>query len=125
MAVNHIRLESDHRQSGEGCVAEKRELLQVIQPVPVGLGSAEVSFIVNEIELNPLILVLQDPHITALSHIIHVEMGHVIHLVTPLLLDAQILGNHNPDIIVCLIKALGQGPYYVCQSSCLDEWYCF
>ena len=68
--------------------------------------------------------ILENAHIPALSQIIHIKMVHILHLVPPFLLDAQVLGDHNPHIVVLLVEALGQGAHNVCQTSCLNERYC-
>ena len=124
MTMHHIRLEPDHRQSGKGRVAEEGKLLQVIEPIPIWLRAGKITFVVNKIEMDPLMLVVHDAHIAALAHKVHIKMAYIVHLVTPLLLNAEILGDHNPHIIVLFIKTLGQRANNVCQSPGLNKRHC-
>ena len=69
--------------------------------------------------------ILHDADITALSQIIHIEVVCVFHLIAPLLFDAKVLGDDDPDIKILFIKAFWQGAHYVCQSSCFNKRHCF
>ena len=50
MAVDDIRLPSDHRKGRKGCLGEEGELFQIIIPVAVGLFPPEVAFIINKVK---------------------------------------------------------------------------
>ena len=117
MAVNHIRLKADDRKAGKRRPREECKLLQVAVPVSIGLGTAEIALIINEVKGNSLIDVLKNSHITALSQIIHVEMIQIFHVVSEGFLDAEILGDHNPHVKILLIKAFRQGAHYVRQTA--------
>ena len=125
MAVNDIRPEIKRRQSGNCRLGEERKLLNILINISVGLCACKIIFIVNEVELDSFIFQLQNPHILAPPCKIHVEMCHILHLVPPLLLNAQILGNHHANIEIFLVKILGQRSNYVCQTSGLNKGYCF
>ena len=125
MAVHYIRLESDNRQCGQGCPAEKAEFLQIPVPVSIWFGTVKIAFIINKIKSNAFMYVLEDAYVAALSQEIHIKMVHVFHLGTPLFLYAQVLWYHDPYIEILFVKAFGQRANHVCQSSCFDKRHCF
>ena len=51
-------------------------------------------------------------------------MVYIRQLISPLLLDAQVLWNHDSDIIIALIKALRKRTDNVCQSSGFNKRNC-
>ena len=69
--------------------------------------------------------ILKNPHITALAQIIHIEMVHILHPVSPLLADAQIFRDHDSYVKILLIKTFWQRTHYICQSPGFNKWYCF
>ena len=68
--------------------------------------------------------ILKDAHITALSQIVHIKMVYIRQFISPLLLDAQVLWNHDPDIIIALIKTLRKRTDNVCQASGFNKRNC-
>ena len=125
MAMHHIRLKTNDRQGRQGRPAEEAELFQIPVPVTVRFRSVEIALIVNKIESDAFMLIFKNPYIAALSQIVHIEVIHIFHTVTPLLLDTQVLGDYNPYIKKLFVKALRQRANYICQSSCLDKRHCF
>ena len=125
MAVDNIRLESDNRKGRKCSLREKGKLLQIVIPVAVRLRPAEIALIINKIKGYSLIDILQDTHITDLSQIIHVKMINILHLVSPVFPDTQILGDHHPNVEIFLIKTFRKRTHYVCQTASLNKWNCF
>ena len=125
MAVHHIRLEANDRKRGQCRVTEEGKLLQVIQPVTVRLRATEIGFIINKVKRDPIVDVLHDSDITALSQIIHIEMIDISHLIAPFFRNAQIFRYHDPNVKILLVKALWQRTNHISKPSCLDKWNCF
>ena len=48
-------------------------------------------------------------------------MADILHLIPEFLFNAEILGNHDTDIKILLIKTLGQRTHNICQTPCLDK----
>ena len=125
VAVDDIRLEADDRQCGKGSLGEESELLQVVEPVAVGLRAAEIAFVVDEIERDAVLDILHDPDVSVLSVVIHVEMIHILKLVADLFLDAHIFRDHDPDVKILLVKTFRQSAGNVSKASGLDKRNCF
>ena len=88
MAVDHVWLETDHRQGRQSRLAEERKFLQIIKPIPIRLIPVEIGLIVNKIESNAVQDILQNTHVTVLPQVPHIEMVNIGHLIAPGFLDA-------------------------------------
>ena len=121
MAVDDIRLPSDHRKGRKGCLGEEGELFQIIIPVAVGLFPPEVAFIIDEIKCDPFIYILEDPHITALAQIIHIEMVYIGHFIAEHFFYTEIFGYHHTYVKVFFVKTFGKRTHNVRQAPGLDK----
>ena len=97
------------------------QIFQIAVPVAVRPGAAEIALIVNKIEGDSFIDILKNPHIAALSQIVHIEMVQIFHVISERFLDTEIFGNHNPYIKILLVKAFRKRADYVRQTPCLDK----
>ena len=122
MAVDQIRLETDHRKSGQKCLGEESKFLNLPdRVVAVRLKAAKVAFIINEIVMDAVGLRLKNADIDILPVEIHIEMRHIPKLILHLLLHAFIFRNDHTHIIIFLINALGQRSHNVCKTTRLDK----
>ena len=106
VAVDHIRVPVEQRQRRQCGIAEETELLEIPVPVTVWTVTGEIRLVVDEVVGHALVLILQDTDIAILSEIVHIEVGHVLHLLAPLPRDAHILRNHDAAVIVLLVDGL-------------------
>ena len=121
VTVDHIRMPVEQRQRRQRCIAEEAELLEIPVPVTVWTVTGEIRLVVDEVVGHALVLILQDADIAVLSEVIHIEVGHVLHLLAPLPRDAHILRNHDTTVIVLLVDGLRKRADDVRESARLDE----
>jgi hypothetical protein len=87
----------------------------------IRLIAAEIILIIKEIEDNALTFHFQHAHISALTVVIHIEMGDIFKLILPLTVHAHIFGYKNTAVIVSFVKTLWQRTYNVSKTSCFNE----
>ena len=120
--MDQVRLEADDRQYGEHRLGKIGKPFEIPDGIAGIAGrTAEIVFIVDEVELNPLVFHLHDADIAVLIAQIHIEMGHVLHLVLPLLLHTGILRKDHANVKIILVKAFWQGSCNIRQATGLDE----
>ncbi len=106
MAVNHIRMPVQKRKCRQRCIAEEAELLEIPVPVAIWPIPGKIGLVVDKVIGDALVFILQDADIAVLSEVLHVKVGHVLHLLAPLPWNAHVLRNHNTTIIVLLVDGL-------------------
>ena len=108
MTMDDVRTEIQGRQCRDRGLGKERELFDILIDVAIGFRSGEIIFIINKVKLHALIFHLQDAYILTAPCQVHIEMGHILHLILPLLTDAHILRNHYPDIVLLFVKIFRQ-----------------
>ena len=121
MAVDDVRLESDDRKRGKSRLGEESKLLQVIEPVSVGFRSAEVGFVVDEIEGHTVLNIFQNADVALLAVIVHIEVIQVFEFEPDLFGNAHIFRYDNPDVKILFVKTLRKRSGDIRQSPGLDE----
>ena len=121
MAVDQIRLEADHRKGVQCRLLKEAELLQIPEPVPVGAPAREVILVVDEVISNAVYLGLEDPHISVLSEIVHIEVGNILKLTAHFLFHAQIFRQHDPAVKIFSVDIFRQGTHNIRETACFDK----
>ena len=122
MAVDQVGTEingRERRQAGLGEESEPGDLKDRV--VRVDLIGSEESLVIDKVERDPVLHGLENADILALPVVVHIEVGHILHLILHVLFHAGILGNHDSDIVVLRINILGKRADNVSQSAGLDK----
>ena len=126
MAVDQIRAETDHRKNAQSGFREKCELLDIPLRISViGRKSAEIMFVVNEVERNIIQNRFKNAYILVLSGNIHIKVSNVFQFFFPFLLHACVIGQHDTHIVFLFVELFGERTHNICKTARLDKRHTF
>ena len=79
--------------------------------------------VVDKVEFDAFIFHLENADILLSPVQIHVEVCHILHLISKLFFDSCVFWNHHAHIKILFREVFRQRTYYIRQTACFDERY--
>ena len=125
MAVNDVRLETDHGQNRKHGLGEKGKASDIVRNAVIGLTGSEIVLIIDKVVRDTVMIKVHDADIRISPVEGHIERSDVIHFVFPFLFDAGIQRHDSSYIKIPLVDIFRKRAGNIGQSSGLQKRYNF
>ena len=123
VTVDDVGAEADHGQCAESCTGEVDKLLNIASYLAIGLITCEIELVIYEIECNAVDLSCEDTYVLLSPSKIHLEVCEICELVLPFRLHTKVFRKDNANVILLIVKILGECACNVSKTACFDKGY--